>query len=380
VNRRVMFVYSDTGRGHRSVADALAESVMSSEGNHTVQVTHVDIYQLAKVFLFRRAGRHYEILCRHARWLYDTLFRITDNPTAKNVITRAILFFYGPRLARVIARIDPDVIVVMHPLFASDVLCKLRDRSGAGWTVVSFVTDLGVAHAGWATVALDAVFFVSPSHVQKLRSQGCLPPESRTAIIKAPVRGAFAEDNRAMDGKAIETLGLKQPYVLYVPGLQSDRALARQVRHLTDDYRGMDIILVGSISSRLVNRLMNINPRLVHLCELSGFEMAAIFRKAEMVSGKAGPTVMAEAASVGAHFVPTAEVGCQEAGNALAGRALYGINAMPWWGEINERMRNTIAPVLITPSHHRVLSAEEVRMIIIGGSAERAVLQAQLCY
>jgi hypothetical protein len=365
--RRVVFVYTNTGKGHKSTADALAESVTLTDGNHPpVQVMHVDIYQLAKVFLFRKAGRHYEILCRHARWFYDILFRVTDNPTAKGLITRAILRVYGQRLTRTIARIDPDVMVVVHPLFVSDVLCELRDRSGAKWKIVSFVTDLGVAHVGWAGTALDSLLFVSPAQVWKIGSQGCLPLSGRAAVTKAPVRRAFTEYNHSVDERVIEALGLEQPYTLYIPGLQPGRELVRQVRHLTDAYQSRAIVVVGSISPRLIVRLKNINPRLIHLPSLSDFEIAAAMRNADIVSGKAGPAVMAEAASVGARFVPTAEVGRQEAGNAAAGRALYNIDAAPWWAEVYRARicRTAFRPV--APDHCPAIDETEVRSLLIG--------------
>jgi UDP-N-acetylglucosamine:LPS N-acetylglucosamine transferase len=366
--RRVIFAFTNTGKGHKSTADALAESVTLADGDHPpVQVAQVDIYQLAKVFLFRKAGRHYEILCRHASWFYDILFRVTDNPTAKKLITRAILRVYGQRLARTMSRIDPDVVVVVHPLFVSDVLCELRNRSGAKWKVVSFVTDLGVAHAGWTGTALDSALFVSPEQVRKLSSQGCLPLEGRTAVTKAPVRRVFTEYNRSVDEKVIETLGLEQPYILYVPGLQSARALARQVRHLTDAYQGIPIAVVGSISPRLIAGLKNINRRLIYLSSLSDFEMAAAMRNAEIVSGKAGPAVMAEAANVGTHFVPTAEVGLQEAGNAAAGKALYGTDAAPWWAEVYSGRTNRTPSRIMASERYPVIDETEALLLLIDG-------------
>ncbi len=366
-SRRVLFVYANTGKGHKSTADALAESVTLADGNHPpVQVTHVDIYQLAKVFLFKRAGRHYEILCRHARWFYDILFRATDNPTAKGLIAHAILRVYGQRLTKTIARIDPDVVVVVHPLFVSDVMCELRNRSGAKWKIVSFVTDLGVAHAGWAGTALDSLLFVSPEQVSKIRSQSCLPPPGRTAVIKAPVRRAFTEYNRSVDKKIIEALGLEQPYVLYIPGLQPNRELARQVRHLTNVYQGRAIVIVGSISPRLMARLKNIDSQLIHLSSLSDIEIAAAMRNADMVSGKAGPAVMAEAASVGVRFIPTAEVGRQEAGNATAGRVLYNIDVAPWWAKIYSEKISRAASRPVAIEHFPIIDETEVRSLLIG--------------
>jgi hypothetical protein len=368
-----MIVYSDTGGNHRSAAEALAELVRSFEGSRDVQVTHADVYKLAKVYPFRTASRRYKILCRHLGLLYDILFKVTDNMAVKNAIVRVILRVYGERIASVIARIDPDVIVVLHPLFVADVLCDLRIRSGAKWRIISIVTDLGVAHAGWVATSLDSVLLVSPAPAQKLRSQGCLPPDSRVAITKAPVRMAFAGGNGSMDEKVMAALGPKLPYVLYIPGLQPNRAIVHQVRCLTDDYSGMEIVLVGVISRRLVGRLREINPGLIYLSELSGLEMAVMFRNAKLVSGKAGPTVMAEAARVGARFLPTAEVGCQEKGNALAGRALYGIDAMPQWSESRRRKSKRIASASqVPPESYRSMDETEVCMLIIDGYAEMA--------
>lgn len=372
MDRRIMFVYSDTGGNHRSAADALDELVSSYEGGCHVQVTHADVYQLANVYPFRTARRRYKILCRHLGWLYYFLFRITDNAGMKNTVTRVILRVYGGRIARAIARIDPDVIVVLHPLFVSDVLCDLRSRSGARWRIISLVTDLGVAHAGWVATALDSVLLMLPRQAQKLRSQGCLPPDSRVAITRAPVRAAFAVGNRSMDTKVMAALGPKPPYVLYIPGLQPNKAIMYQVGCLTDDYPGIGFVLVGAISRRLVGRLRKINPGLIHLGELSGFEMAVMFRNAKLVSGKAGPAVMAEAASAGVHFLPTAEVGCQEAGNALIGRALYGIGEMPPWSKNRRRKSGQIESAQIPPVNYRIMDEAEVRMLIIDGYAEMA--------
>jgi hypothetical protein len=373
--RRIMLAYSNTGKGHQSVASALVETIISAQNEcPPPRVQHVDIYQLANVFLFRSAGRQYEVLCRHLGWLYDILFRITDNPTAKSVIADAVLRVYGPVLEREISRINPDTIVVLHPLFVSDVLCKLRSRLNADWTIISLVTDLGVAHAGWTAPGLDSVLFVSRKQVQKLRSQGCLPPDSLIAATRAPVRSAFAENNSVEDQKVVNFYHLKRPYLLYIPGIQSPKAIWQQVSHLANDYSEMTLVLVGSYSPRLVGHLRDIQPDLVHLRELPSFEMAALFRNAEIVAGKTGPAVMAEAARVGARFLPTAEVGRQEAGNALAGRSLYSIDRAPKWGHVYKRMRNAATSDFTIPGQCEVIEETEVLRLLVGDGADDSAL------
>jgi hypothetical protein len=96
--------------------------------------------------------------------------------------------------------------------------------------------------------------------------------------------------------------------------------------------------------------------------------MATMFRNAKLVSGKAGPAVMAEAARVGARFLPTAEVGCQEAGNALIGRAFYGVDEMPQWGEGYRKRIKQIASAHIEPESYRTIDEAGVRALIIASA------------
>jgi hypothetical protein len=365
---RVVLVYTNTGQGHKSSADGLTEWILNNAqraGYSSVSVRHVDIYRLAKVLALRSAAERYQFLCRHARRLYNLLFRITDNGVAKKLIASAVARFYGERLAGIITEADPNLVVVLHPLFMSDVLCKLRDRSHGEWKIVSFVTDLGIAHAGWVSSALDAAIFVHAGQIDKFRRQRCLPPENRTHVARAPVRASFTTVDTSLDGKLMQTLGLSRPYLLYIPGPQPTRSLVRQVRHLAADFEGRQLVIVGALSIGSTGRLRKINNQVVHLESLSSGEMAVAMRNAEVVAGKAGPAVMAEAASVYTGFIPTAEVGRQEVGNALVGESLYGVEAMPSWGLRSGRVRSGNAATQVVQTGGLVMGDAEVYRLLM---------------
>jgi Monogalactosyldiacylglycerol (MGDG) synthase len=370
---RLMFVYTNTGQGHRTTADALAEMVMRSSAeaaDPVFRMTHVDIYRLSKVFLFRRAGQHYQMLCRHMRWLYDLLFRATDSPVAKSLVTKTIVSLYGRRIKKVLADHDPELIVVLHPLFMSDVLCELRNRTASQWKILSFVTDLGFAHSGWTSPSLDSAFFVNPRQIDKLRAQRCLPPASRIVVARAPVRDAFTEHNRLVDGKLMENLSLDPPYILYLPGLLPRRVLQRQVEHLAQDYKGIPIVVVGSVPAKTILYLTGLDCHVSHLPSLSGVEMAAAMRNAEVIVGKAGPAAMAEAASVHVRFIPTAEVGRQEMGNSLIGRSMYGADSAPLWSLTYGRNSGWNTRVQTRLADHAPLGGAEVYGLLIKSVAE----------
>lgn len=367
---RVTFVYTDTGQGHKSSADGLAEWITRNarEANAPLaRITHVDIYRLAKVFLFRRASQHYQFLCSHARWLYNLLFRITDSRIAKKLTVRAVIHLYGRRIRRVIEEADPDLIVVMHPLFMSDILCELRDQSSSKWKIVSFITDLGIAHAGWVSVSLDAAIFVCAGEIEKLRNQRCLPVETRVFVAQAPVRAPFGDCDTWLDGKIMEALGLDRPYLLYIPGLQPVRSLVRQVEHLTSEFKDMQFVVVGSVPTKAISYLRRINSKALHLESLSSVDMSAAMRNAEIVAGKAGPAVMAEAARVHVRFIPTAEVGRQEVGNVLVGRLMYGTDPLPSWGRTARQDAKEIATVQARLGDRIIMGDAEVYSLLMNG-------------
>jgi hypothetical protein len=370
--RCIVFVYANTGQGHKSAADALAESITRHSheaGTSVVRMEHLDIYRLGEVPLFRRAAQHYRMLCRHARWLYDLMFRITDNPVAKRLITKVIVRLYGRRIERAIIDLNPDVIVILHPLFVSDVLCEIRRRSGHRWRLVSLITDLGVAHSGWTSRALDSALFVYPGLIGKLRSQRSLPPDSKVAVTRAPIRRAFAEPDRLQDKEQLEALALTAPYVLYIPGLQPRGAVVRQVEHLAGDNKGIPIVIAGPVPAGSIRRLEKARYRVLHLPSLSSTAMAATMRNAEVVAGKAGPTVMAEAATTDVPFVPTAELGFQETGNSRIGRLLYGADSMPWWAEKVRRDLKHYASAQESHASKTIMEDAEIYDLLTTGTA-----------
>ena len=113
-----------------------------------------------------------------------------------------------------------------------------------------------------------------------------------------------------------------QDSALYVPGLQPRRSLVRQMECLTGEFKDAQLVIIGSVPAGTISRLRGINNQILHLESLSGIELSAAMRNAEVVAGKAGPAVMAEAASVRARFIPTAEVERQETGNAVEGQSM----------------------------------------------------------
>jgi hypothetical protein len=366
---RLTLVYANTGQGHKTSADGLAEWVTKNSresDTQAVHITHVDIYRSARVFQLGRAGRHYQFLCWNAKWLYNFLFRISDSRPAKKLIVRTIVQLYGKRIGRVIEHTHPDLIIVLHPLFMSDVLCELRGRMAGKWQIVSFVTDLGIAHTGWVSASLDAAIFVHPGQIEKLRDQRCLPPETPVFVAQAPVRATFSEYDELLDHKLIGALGLKRPYLLYVPGLQPRRSLVRQMKRLTEEFKNIQFVIIGSVPAGTISCLKIINNQMLHLESLSGIEMSAVMRNAEVIAGKAGPAVMAEAASVHARFIPTAEVGRQEAGNALEGQSMYGTDPMPPWGRKERRIPREHASNRARLADYLVMDDAEVYNLLKG--------------
>jgi hypothetical protein len=329
----IVFAYADTGFGHKSTAEGL-ESLLPTvvyDRGHLLKVEHINIYSACGVTILGGAGRLYSLLCRYAIWLYNFLFTFSDRASVKQAVARIIVSVYGRRIERAIARLDPDLILVLHPLFFADVFTLMRKRSHSRWKVASLVTDLGNAHSGWACPWLDLAFFVSPEQIENLRAKGCLGQDTKVFLTRAPVRSPFKESVGPLDIIRLSAFGIDRPYVLYIPGLMPRRVVAFQLDRLVQEYVNLQIVVAGPGPRQSLSRRKDAGHRILYMPMLSANEMAIVMRNAHLVSGKAGPAVMAESASTRTIFLPTAEVGRQEVGNCHMGRILYGVKLPPSW-------------------------------------------------
>ena len=95
VNRKLLILMSDTGGGHRSAAEAIAEAMAHLYGD-TVHTTITDALAHHTPFPWNQVGHLYAPVVTHAVWLWRLLWWLTDSPQRTRWLFTALRPWVGP--------------------------------------------------------------------------------------------------------------------------------------------------------------------------------------------------------------------------------------------------------------------------------------------
>jgi 1,2-diacylglycerol 3-beta-galactosyltransferase len=317
---RVLLLFSDTGGGHRSAAEALIEA-WDAEHSGRVAADMVDVFRRYTPFPFNRFGPSYPWVVRHFGLAYAAAFHGSDTPRRARALMRAAYGYVRPHLHRLLTdHADADVIVSVHPLFNHCVNWSLRELRMRR-PYVTVVTDLCTAHAFWFYPHVSRVLV--PTEGARRRGLAYGVPDGRIAVRGLPVARRFTEGlRRAGDkGQVRERLGLRRRgrVVLLVGGgdgmgplYETARAIDAAMADLADPPQ---LAVITGRNAALRERLLAAPWRVP--CRVEGFvrNMPEWMAAADVLVTKAGPGTITEGLLSGLPLVLMGKVPGQEDGN-----------------------------------------------------------------
>ena len=124
---RILLLFSDTGGGHRSAAEALIET-WQAEHPGAVAAEMVDVFRHYTPFPLNRAGPSYPWIVKYFSRAYASVFYSSDTPRRARTVARAAYAYVRPYFRRLLAEHPSDIIVSVHPLFNHCALGHARNR------------------------------------------------------------------------------------------------------------------------------------------------------------------------------------------------------------------------------------------------------------
>lgn len=316
---RLLLLFSDTGGGHRSAAEALIEA-WEVEHPGRVDVHLVDLFHDYAPFPFNLAGRTYPLSIRYTPRLYAATYRSSDGPRRAWAVARASYLYVRARLRRLLAEHPADAIVSVHPLFNHCVNWALRDL-GMRLPYVTVVTDLYTAHAFWYYPHVRHII-VPTEGARTLGVRLGVHPE-RISVRGLPVSRQFTANLRAAQDRAEvrERLGLASAgrVVLLAGGGDGMGPLERVARALDATLPPGEpptqLVAISGRNEVLRTRLQALSWR--HPFRAEGFvtNMAEWMAAADVLVTKAGPGTIVEALLSGLPLLLMSKVPGQEDGN-----------------------------------------------------------------
>jgi diacylglycerol O-acyltransferase len=208
---RVLIVSADIGEGHNAVGRALEEAIGKTWPG--CEVAWLDSLEVMGPGVAPLARAIYRIQVERTPWLYEFFFRVIWRHRWFLESTRRVIGWWcGRRMAPVIGRLRPDVIVSTYPLGSAG-LSWLRQRGRLRVPAGAWVSDF-CPHPYWLYRDLDITYVMHPSALPVAESA---EPGIRATVCALPVRGDFDPAGR---GAARAKLGLDpgQPVVLLSTG------------------------------------------------------------------------------------------------------------------------------------------------------------------
>jgi 1,2-diacylglycerol 3-beta-galactosyltransferase len=315
---RLLFLVGDTGGGHRSAANAVAQALEHAGPGRFAPFLCDPLRGPDSRRWLRWVTGLYGPSIRISPWLWGILWRAYGSPRLLRWLRRRFTSAaYGP-VARAVAAWRPAVIVAFHPL-AAEPAVRVRDRGAARLPVITVITDLITVHPSWRDPAVDRVIVPSAAAADRCARDGM--PEGHYVEVGLPVAAEFCRPPASVaERRALrKSLGLSGRFLVVVTGgAEGSGGLYRRAAAILRTVDNVDVAVICGRNRRLHRRLTRLMPRSGGRLTVHGFvaNMADWLRCADIVVGKAGPGTIAEAACCAAPLVLTSYVPGQEEGNA----------------------------------------------------------------
>lgn len=284
---------SDTGGGHRSVANALRSEALNLQPGLRVEL--VDGFSHYAPYPLNRLPYWYASIIAHGKALWRYGYALSNGRRRARVLSHIMRPYVSIAVRRLLQAHPANLLVSTHPLLVAPVLDELGDRH---LMFVTVVTDLASAHACWFDRRADLTLV--PTRAVRRRALVCgLAPE-RVRVCGLPVAAAFCR-GASDKAEARRKLGWAKDQftVLLLSGAEGMEPLQKIARALSASANSIQLAVVCGRNARLHAQLSGLHwPFSTYLY---GFveNMAQLMIAADVVVTKAGPSTVMEVLNCG---------------------------------------------------------------------------------
>lgn len=306
---RVLFLFSDTGGGHRSAAEAIIEAIHTDYGAQ-ISTEMVDIF---KDYAPRPLNLMPDFYTRIVRvpQAWGIGYRLSNGHKRARILSSSTWPYIRPAIQRLVVDHPCDLVVSVHPLATAPVLKALgRDRP----PFITMVTDLVTTHAFWYHRQTDLCLV--PTEAARLRALRFGITPEKVIVVGLPVDDRFCRPTRSKD-ELRDILGWpkEQPTVLLVGGGEGMGPLESTAHSISQTGLPITLVIITGRNQRLRDHLQSRRwpiPTFIY-----GFvrDMPDFMRAADILVTKAGPGTISEALNTRLPMILYSRLPGQEDGN-----------------------------------------------------------------
>lgn len=323
--KRILFLMSDTGGGHRAAAEAIRAALYARYGQEAITAELVDVYRLLR-YPANKMPEFYPWIIKHGVWAWELGYRIGDTRRTSRLITRWMYRNNRARLRRMVQTYPADVVVCVHSIIqqpSMDAYLSFPQRP----PFVTVITDLVSTPAFWYDPRID-LCMVPTQEAFERGLQMKMRPE-QMLITGLPVHPDFT---RALDdpiladkGSARDALGWSRdlPAVLMVAGGDGMGPVFEMAQAIVERCQREQVkCQLAIVSGRNKSLKAKLEEAAVRWSEtipvhVYGFvtNMPHLMSAADILVTKAGPGTICEACMAGLPMIISGLIPGQEDGN-----------------------------------------------------------------
>src|ERR1700680_3763327 len=173
--RSILFLFSDTGGGHRTAAESIAAALQRVERTEPIRTEMVDAFAACGLFPLREGIKSYGALLNVQPSPYPALFHLSNGRTRARIMTELGKPFIRGNFRQLIERLDPSLVVSVHPLL-NELARETINAIGSPAPLVTVITALvPTPPAGTADASADQYVVASAEAVRVCTSRGIAP-------------------------------------------------------------------------------------------------------------------------------------------------------------------------------------------------------------
>jgi len=309
--KKILYLYSDTGGGHRASANALIKAVQKLDPS--VEQEMVDLFASSSKFL-NIFAKMYSPVIKYTPRLWGALWYLLDDMNKLRRLQKIATPFIDKRLKELIRK-RPDLIVSVHPLM-NHLTTKAMKDLGIRIPFITVVTDPVTFHRSWVDEEVDALVVATPE-AQK-RALGFGMPKDKVKLLGLPIRPDFAiTDEEKAKLRSKMRLDSKLFTVLVMGGGEGGGKMFNIIRALSDANLKIQVIVIAGRNKKLEDKLSRCANDLSFPIKIYGFteDVASLMAESDLIITKGGPGSIAEALAMDLPMIIMSWLPGQEEGN-----------------------------------------------------------------
>jgi 1,2-diacylglycerol 3-beta-galactosyltransferase len=328
--RRILFLMSDTGGGHRAACRAIIAALEERYAGQ-FQAELVDMWREFTPYPFSTMPTTYGKWVNLHPMSYETQYlfydRVFQNRLASKMYERQMF----PKLRHLYQRHPADLVVCVHGVFVRPSLYA-RAKLRLNVPFVTVITDYALPHVVWYDARADKTLVPTEPALERGLELG-LPLEK--LVLTGPVVHPRFTKVTLSKAEARQQLGWDAVarVVLLVGGGDGMGPVLETAKAIDSNGAKAHLVVVAGKNAALKDALDAVSwhkPTTIY-----GFtsEMDVMMRAADVLVSKAGPATITEAAMLGTPMILNGGIRYQESPNAdyvvVQGAGLYAPGAGP---------------------------------------------------